>query len=403
MSVTWTSCVLAFVTHKVAGLNLRSSSADGNLVPDGDKLNAGSSPLIADAGSILEDGQEQGCSFELYDPQADMLGMVDPGPEGVVFHQGSVFVVDGALKNDGSYQRYLTFKQDNGPGDAAAFSNFFGGTSVQQMVRPRCREQVQVTCLAHTGSRSNDALIAGVQTCDSKLCRPDARENMVPEYRVLLGSALSGQGHLGRVAVLGFGAGIIPAALAESHPEAVVEAVDISVDVLAAAGCFGVEANDKMKLVESDARAYMENLDDGVLDMLFVDIYDDKANIPPCFTTSEFFRLAKRKLTKDGTLAMNLVTKQLQDVVPSVVSAFASVKVGSLSGNRGNNVLLAFPSNGTSAGDESMGTRGDTSSGMQDSENGFASVFSAWERDGTFAPASQANIGAARTDATWCK
>eukprot|EP00419_Tripos_fusus_P022018 CAMPEP_0172721500 /NCGR_PEP_ID=MMETSP1074-20121228/79213_1 /TAXON_ID=2916 /ORGANISM="Ceratium fusus, Strain PA161109" /LENGTH=316 /DNA_ID=CAMNT_0013547255 /DNA_START=249 /DNA_END=1199 /DNA_ORIENTATION=+ len=315
-----------------------------------------------------------------------MLRTVDPTRLNLAFHQGAVYVVDGTPKKDGTYQRYLTFNQGTGTdglAEGAAFNSFFAGAGVQQLVQPKCREQVQVTCKA-TEDQANGG-------CDTKLCKPNVRENMIPEYRVLLGSALSRREQLGRVAVLGFGAGIVPAAVAQSHPEAIVEAVDISGDVLAAAGCFGVEASDKMKLVQADGRSYVEDLDDQSLDMLFLDIYDDKANIPPCFTTAEFFALAKRKLTDGGTLAMNLVTHEMPNVLPAISASFSSMKLGQLPSDQGNRVLLASASSSAPSAD--LGSGADS--------NSFSSLFASWSQEGSFEEVKQSS-SAPRTDANFC-
>merc|ERR1719352_1390290 len=129
-----------------------------------------------------------------------------------------------------------------------------------------------------------------------------------------------------------------------------------------------------MKLVEKDARAYMEDLDDGILDMLFVDVYDDKANIPPCFTTMEFFAPAKRKLAEGGTLAMNLVTHELQNVLPAVSASFSTMQLGTLSSDQGNNVLLAF-----------SGKEAPSPAAEGADTHGFSSLFTAWAQDGVFA------------------
>lgn len=380
---------LAALLHDSAGVILRGSLNE----PE-----AESSLLAADSNLLTAtDGQEQ-CDFELYDPQDDVLRIVDSGKASLVFEQGDVFVVDGAAREDGTYQRYLTFRQaaEGGVTDSQALNNFFGGDggAMAQMTRPKCREQVQVTCQKSASSKTaSSSFIQGVRGCDSKLCQPNALDNMVPEYRALLGSALKNCGQLSKVLVLGFGAGIVPIAVAQSHPEATVESVDISPDVLAAASCFGVEPSDKMKLVESDGRAYLESVEDGSLDMLFVDIYDDKAHMPPCFTTVEFFATAKKKLSKEGQLAMNIVTDQLQDVVPSVVASFTDVKVGNLAADRGNNVLLASSS--------ATGTA--TNSFLQASDDGSSSVFASWAQDASFAAASRSSPSTPRTDASYCK
>jgi predicted O-methyltransferase YrrM len=393
---------LTFSAHESVGLDLRRHVVDAPIGVDEpviDELGlmslrgSGKDAPVVDTSAVItksfsgaDSANSQECSFELYDPKADVLRTVDPARVDVVFNQGAVYVVDGKTNQDGTYQRYLTFNQGaGGSAGVTAFSNFFAGSGANQLMQPKCREQVQVTCKSASASTSPGG-------CDTKQCQPNVRDNAVPEYRVLLGSALSGREHLGRVAVLGFGAGIVPAALAQSHPEATIEAVDISGDVLAAAGCFGVVASDKMKLVEKDARAYMEDLDDGILDMLFVDVYDDKANIPPCFTTMEFFALAKRKLAERGTLAMNLVTHELQNVLPAVSASFSTMQLGTLSSDQGNNVLLAF------SGKEAPSPAAEVGADTHD----FSSLFAAWAQDGVFAAVPRTST-AARTDESFCK
>lgn len=386
----WTIWAHLFAMQNTAGSILRGSS--GLAASDYGLERAEPSSLTAYSSSFAADSSEDKCSFELYDPKADVMRMVQLEADSNAFHQGDVFVVDGPVQ-DGYYQRYLTFRQDSGSHGSSAFSSFFGSGAVQNLMLPKCREQVQVTC--QLSSQGTEGLVS----CNRQ-CHPDVRENMVPEYRALLGSALTSRAQLHRASILGFGAGIIPTALAQSHPEAVVESVDISADVLAAASCFGVEPSENMKLQQADGRSYLEGLEDGTLDMLIMDIYDDKAHIPPCFTTSEFYALAKRKLSNDGTFAMNIVTDQLQDVLPSVVASFPNVQLGTLTNNQGNNVLLArvtshARSDGSTEGASNM-------SFAQTVDSGFASILETWSREVKFLTISHTGMKAPRADSDWC-
>lgn len=96
---------------------------------------------------------------------------------------------------------------------------------------------------------------------------------------------------------------------------------------------------------------------------------------------------------------MNIVTEQLQDVLPSVVASFPDVKLGKLTNNRGNNVLLA-----TTSSSESTVKAGNIDAGfVQEPQSDLSPVFAAWAQDANFAAATREGLSAARADADWCQ
>merc|ERR1719162_1466482 len=92
-------------------------------------------------------------------------------------------------------------------------------------------------------------------------------------------TALEGR-NANRIAMIGLGGGSIPLWFEKSMPTATVEAVDINPDVIAAVPCMGVFPSDKMKLIDMDGRAHLNNQADGSYDVIFVDAYTDKNLVP---------------------------------------------------------------------------------------------------------------------------
>jgi len=326
---------------------------------------------------------------ELYDPVRDVLAPVNIDRSQVVFEQGDVLVVDGASANDGSFQRYFTFKQAASK-ESSSFSKFFSqAPGVTSLSQPKCREQVQVACKPGNASDGVDGCTRG--------CVADAGVSDIRYLRGLIGSAIGKRDNVSRAVVLGAGAGVIPYAVLQRFPEASVDAVDLSGDVLAAAPCFGLHASNNVQLVQADGRSYLEGLPDGSVDVLFLDVYDDHARIPACFTTQDFFGIARRKLTPDGTLAMNLVTEEEANVLPSIASAFHSVRIGALQGDAGNKVLIAENRDETTV-------HGAATSLLQmdpaGHANRLASVFATWSSEPVFTAAQSS--GEPRSDAQWC-
>lgn len=154
----------------------------------------------------------------------------------------------------------------------------------------------------------------------------------------LLGPALNGGK---RVLVLGTAGGTSVKQLVTVYPEVEVVGVDLDGKVLdVAKRFFGLGGHPRIRLVEQDARWYLETASEQ-FDVIAIDLYVT-GHIPFFTTTREFFRLAHDRLTDRGLIMMNVLSIQpgeelISPFVRTVRSVFASVfLVGS-----GNYILIA--------------------------------------------------------------
>lgn len=88
------------------------------------------------------------------------------------------------------------------------------------------------------------------------------------------------------------------------NPNAQITAVDIDGDVLSLSQkYFGLDANQNLKLIEADAKAYLATTTDK-FDAILVDLYAGNF-IPTHCITREFFELARARLSEKGILYLN--------------------------------------------------------------------------------------------------
>lgn len=108
------------------------------------------------------------------------------------------------------------------------------------------------------------------------------------------------------VAVLGLGAGMVPAFLTEKAPEVATTSIEIDPEVVAVARRyfgFAEDANDRV--VVGDGRAELARLP-GKFDVVIMDAYFSDS-LPFHLTTREFLELCREKLTDDGVYVANMV------------------------------------------------------------------------------------------------
>jgi spermidine synthase len=128
---------------------------------------------------------------------------------------------------------------------------------------------------------------------------------------------------------IGLGAGTLALQLQRSWPESQQVAVELSSEVADAAKCFGASSGSGLDIVTGDGRAYLENSADGSFDAVFLDAFDASDKVPSCFTTKEFFAMAKRKLKTGGLLVMNAhsgktLHNDVKDLLPAANTVFGS-------------------------------------------------------------------------------
>lgn len=213
---------------------------------------------------------------------------------------------------------------------------------------PHCHEQAEIKCGAAADS---DALIQQFQQAVSPAacanmpkCEPDTTPNL-SYIKSMIGGAIDRRGgpkRVQRVVSVGQGAGTIPLWFKDKLPNTEVDSIDLDPDVIAAAPCFGVENSKTIKLIEEDGRKYIEDQQDGSIDIIFMDAFDDQDYIPQCLQTVEFFQTMRRKLSPKGVVSMNVWRREIGRIYSSFQQAFGpqNLEIGTSPG-LGNLVVLA--------------------------------------------------------------
>lgn len=137
----------------------------------------------------------------------------------------------------------------------------------------------------------------------------------------------------------------------QQMPDTELHVVELVPGVAAAASCFGLDnaaGHDKgLKIHVGDGRAALQNFPDKEFDAILVDAFDHDASLPPCFRTSEFFAIARRKLMPGGALSFNLYSdgKSKTRIVKALTHSFdtSHIWVGNAPGAEGiQEVITAF-------------------------------------------------------------
>ncbi len=147
-----------------------------------------------------------------------------------------------------------------------------------------------------------------------------------------------------KVLVLGVGGGTALRQLVTLYPEVEVHGVDLDAKVLAVAQrYFGLQGHPRIRLVEGDARWYVETTGDRY-DIIDVDLYVG-GYVPFYCATQEFFQGVRDRLTDRGVLMMNVFSIQEgDDLVAPLVRTVGSVFPSVFLIGRGNFILVASKS-----------------------------------------------------------
>jgi spermidine synthase len=107
--------------------------------------------------------------------------------------------------------------------------------------------------------------------------------------------------------VLGGGAYSIPKALLQEVPDALVDVAEIEPTFLdLARRYFGAVDSPRLRNYVEDGRRFLQDTDTEY-DLIFGDVYYSYFSVPPQFTTSEFFALAKSRLRGEGVFIANMI------------------------------------------------------------------------------------------------
>ena len=111
-----------------------------------------------------------------------------------------------------------------------------------------------------------------------------------------------------RIYHIGFGGGRIPMVLHHYFPGLIVESAEIDGEVVKLARrWFGIEADDRMRVLVGEGRSYLSGQPGNVTyDAILVDCYTGSGQHPYSLSTAEFYRLCRDHLRPRGVVATNL-------------------------------------------------------------------------------------------------
>lgn len=323
----------------------------------------------------------------------------------VVFRSGhataggmpEVLVVQDQSKNSKASRRTLVFRSADGKCNEQAGTVCTASDSTSSFPGANTAE---VSTLGSSAFGADEALLSGSATldkCSMLACTADVdatlKEPGAGYVRSMVGAAavLPSKPNAERQFLsIGLGAGTMALVLQQSFPGSRQTVVELSPDVAAAAQCFG--ASSGLDIATGDGRAYLEDAADGSYDAVFLDAFDASDKVPSCFTTGEFFGLAKRKLRAGGILVMNAHTgitlhNDVKDLLPAAQAAFGKgLQIGKAPG-LANAIVLAQ----LNQGDKQVSPAQDSNSDV-----------STWFQEALFAPV-QSSAGPVLADANVCR
>jgi spermidine synthase len=112
-----------------------------------------------------------------------------------------------------------------------------------------------------------------------------------------------------RVFTTGLGGGCLPMAMHHHLADAFIQCVENDPQVAdAATRFFGFLPADRLRLAIDDGRRWLEkNAWHKHFDIIILDVFDDKGDVPHPLSTLEFFQLCQSSLSDHGVLVINLL------------------------------------------------------------------------------------------------
>jgi hypothetical protein len=136
-----------------------------------------------------------------------------------------------------------------------------------------------------------------------------------------------------RMLIIGLGSSTMALWVRQQLPDTELHVAELVPGVAAAAPCFGLDSDSKrdplLHLHVGDGRSTLEGMADGHFDAILVDAFDHDASLPPCFRTSEFFAIARRKLRAGGAMSFNLYSdgKSKTRIVKALTNSFDTQRI----------------------------------------------------------------------------
>lgn len=183
---------------------------------------------------------------------------------------------------------------------------------------------------------------AGLLQSRMSLSRP---HELVLSYTRYMAAALFIKPAPARILVVGIGAGSFVRFFHHHFPECLIDAVDCSTHVIAAArGYFHLPEEDRRVSVHCRDGLHFLQEARNRYDLILIDAFDDQGMAPTIYD-APFFLLCREHLSEDGVVSCNLWSDDLERY-RKIRSTFADLFPGCLTlpvPDRGNVITLAMP------------------------------------------------------------
>jgi spermidine synthase len=153
-------------------------------------------------------------------------------------------------------------------------------------------------------------------------------DELTGEYTQVMPAGLLYPETTKRILMIGLGAGTISTYLGRALPDVQIDVVELDPGVIGAAKkYFGLQETDRVHIIESDGRVYLNRHKDSY-DLILLDAYRE-LGVPFHLLTREFYALVKEHLTPGGAVALNIDggTKLYASTIVTLRAVFPTVDV----------------------------------------------------------------------------
>ena len=167
--------------------------------------------------------------------------------------------------------------------------------------------------------------------------------NLALAYTQAMMLGLIWNGEPKNIYLAGFGGGSIPLVLHHYFPDAILECAEIdSLTVEVAKTFFGIQLDERLRVIIADAREYLERQQaTPKYDLILIDVAFGNGYIPYSFATQEFYRICRDRLSPKGVIVVNTLRQPGFEAenFKTLSSVFANVNLCRL--RVGNSIFIA--------------------------------------------------------------
>jgi spermidine synthase len=167
--------------------------------------------------------------------------------------------------------------------------------------------------------------------------------NLVLAYTQAMMLGLIWNGEPKNIYFAGLGGGSIPLVLHHYFPDAILECAEIdSLTVAVAKKFFGIQLDERLRVIIADARQYLERQKPTAkYDLILIDVAFGNGYIPCSFATQEFYQICRDRLSPEGVIVVNTLRQHGFEAphLKTLGSVFARVYVCRLP--VGNSIFIA--------------------------------------------------------------